>query len=83
MKIIRITALWCMSCLSMKRTWKKVFKDIENLEIEDLDFDEDNDLVKKLPELIVYKNDIEIMRITGEKTKKEMQRIISELNEKS
>ncbi|XFA99192.1 thioredoxin family protein [Candidatus Izemoplasma sp. B36] len=89
MKIVRVTALWCMSCLSMKRTWKKVFSDIENLEINDLDFDEDHDLVKKLnigkilPELIVYKNDIEIMRIIGEKTKKEMQRIISELNEKS
>lgn len=89
MKIVRVTALWCMSCLTMKRTWKKVFSDIENLEIKDLDYDEDHDLVKKLnignilPELIVYKNDIEIMRIIGEKTKKEMQRIFSELNEKS
>ena len=31
MKIIRVTAMWCMSCLAMKRTWKKVFKEIPDL----------------------------------------------------
>lgn len=87
MKIIRVTALWCMSCLTMKKTWKKVLNNIPNLEILDYDYDFDSETVKELhigkilPELIVYKNNQEITRIIGEKSKKEMETIFEELDE--
>ena len=88
MKIYRITAMWCMSCLAMKKIWKNVFKDIEDLQIIDIDYDESKELIetlkvgKILPELIVYKGNKEI-RIVGEKTKKEMYQILEGLNEKT
>ncbi len=85
MKIIRITALWCMSCLSMKKTWRKTFKDYPDIEIVDYDFDIDKEKIQKynigkiLPELIVYINNQEVRRIIGEKTYKEFKKIIEEL----
>ncbi|OQX94146.1 MAG: hypothetical protein B6I17_00375 [Tenericutes bacterium 4572_104] len=89
MKIIRITAMWCMSCLAMKKTWKKTFKDYKDIEIIDYDFDIDKEKIQKynvgkvLPELIVYINDLEVKRIVGEKTYKEFKKIIEELHEKN
>jgi len=89
MKIIRITAMWCMSCLAMKKTWKKTFKDYKDIEIIDYDFDIDKEKIQKynvgkvLPELIVYINDLEVKRIVGEKTYKEFKKTIEELHEKN
>jgi len=62
MKIVRITALWCVSCLVMQKTWKKVFSEIDDVEIIDFDYDEDFEKIKELnvgktlPVLIVYSN---------------------------
>lgn len=87
MKIVRITAMWCMSCLAMKKTWKKAFKDYPEIEIIDLDYDFNSDEVKPyevgkiLPVLIIYKNGEEVQRIIGEKSLKEMNSIIEVLNE--
>jgi len=87
MKVIRVTALWCMSCLTMKKTWKKVFKEMPNLEIIDYDYDFDSEIVQELhigkilPELIVYKNNQEVTRIIGEKTKKQLETIFEGLDE--
>jgi thiol-disulfide isomerase/thioredoxin len=89
MKIIRITAMWCMSCLSMKKTWNKALKNYPDIEVIDLDYDFNEEEVKKynvgkiLPELIVFNNGIEIERIIGEKSSKEMQKILEVLNEKN
>ncbi|MBI9010023.1 MAG: thioredoxin family protein [Tenericutes bacterium] len=89
MKIVRITAMWCMSCLSMKKTWKKALKEYPNIDIIDLDFDFNEEEVKKynvgktLPELIVFNDGVEIKRIVGEKTLKEMNQILEVLNEKN
>ncbi|MCK5731779.1 MAG: thioredoxin family protein [Tenericutes bacterium] len=89
MKIVRVTAMWCMSCLVMKRVWKKVFSDYSDLEIIDLDYDTDNEQIKALniggvlPELIIYKDNQEVKRIIGEKSKKEMFKILEEINEEN
>ncbi len=89
MKIIRITALWCMSCLAMKKIWKLVFDSREDIEIIDYDYDMDFEKIQKLnvgkilPELIVYKNDVEVLRIIGEKSYKKLAAIIKELDEKN
>ncbi|HOO44527.1 MAG TPA: thioredoxin domain-containing protein [Bacillota bacterium] len=88
MKIVRVTAMWCMSCLAMKNIWKKVFAEYPDIEIIDFDIDFDQEKVKPyqvgqiLPELIVFKEGVEIRRIIGEKSKKEMKKILEELNEK-
>jgi len=85
MKAVRITALWCMSCLVMRSRYDKVFKDYGIDHVTDLDFDEDDisayDVGKVLPEVIIYKDDQEIIRLTGEKSKKELKRIFSSLNQ--
>lgn len=81
-KIIRIKALWCMSCLVMEKTWKKVFLEFPRVEIIDYDYDDDRDKIDDLevgnvlPLLIVYKDDKEISRISGEKSYKEMIEIL-------
>ena len=88
MKIIRITAMWCMSCLAMKKTWKKTFKDYPEIEIIDFDYDFNQEEVKQyavgkiLPVLIVFRDNQEINRIVGEKSLKDMKNIIEGLNER-
>ncbi|MBU1145761.1 MAG: thioredoxin family protein [Firmicutes bacterium] len=78
MKILRITALWCSSCLIMKSRWKVVFETFNEIELIDYDYDQDEKLIKQLqigqilPVLIVFQNDIEVARIIGEKSVKEL-----------
>ncbi len=87
MKIIRVTALWCMSCLAMKGVWKKVFSSRENLDIIDYDYDDDQSQIESLnigdvlPVLIIYKNNQEVKRVIGEKSKKELERIMKEIED--
>lgn len=89
MTVIRVTALWCMSCLSMKRTWQKVFKDHPEIEIIDYDYDFDQDKIKAyqigkiLPELVFIKDGVVVQRIVGEKSKKEMIKLLEVLDEKN
>jgi len=72
MKIIKIGAIWCGGCLVMSKVWenlKKIYSDIEFME---LDYDMDEEEVKKynvgdiLPVFIFYKNEVEVKRIIGE-----------------
>lgn len=73
MKIIKIGAIWCPGCLSMKSKWKKVTEILNDLNITELDYDIDNELIKKynigtkLPVVIFLSdNDNELERIIGE-----------------
>lgn len=89
MKVVRVTALWCMSCLSMKRVWNKTFKAYPEIEIIDYDYDFDQEKVKAyqvgkiLPELVFIKDDVVVARAIGEKSKKEMIKLLEVLNEKN
>jgi thiol-disulfide isomerase/thioredoxin len=82
MKIIKITASWCPSCLIMNQVIDDiVFK--YNLEMKSLDFDLDQNEVEKynvdtiLPVLIkTDDNNNEISRIKGEHSKKEIEAFI-------
>lgn len=84
MKIIRINALWCPACLISKTIWKDLEKIYKNIEYIDYDYDLDNNEITNfevgdiLPVVIVIKDNKEIKRLIGEKTKKE---IIKELEE--
>ena len=71
-KIVVISAVWCPSCLILKKHLKKLKEEYE-LEIETLDYDFDEDEVKeynvgdKLPVIIANDN-----RLVGEKTYEEI-----------
>ena len=82
MKIIRISAVWCGSCIKMKNVWKEVEKDY-NLDITNYDYDFDEEEVKKynvgniLPVAIFFDdNGNEIKRLIGEKTKEEIESVL-------
>lgn len=78
MKIKRISAIWCPSCLIMQSRWKKIEEKYPNIFFEDYDYDENEEVCKslevgkKLPVCIFYKDDREVDRMIGEKSEKEM-----------
>ena len=82
MKIIRISAVWCGSCIKMKNVWKEV-ENRHNLNIINYDYDFDEDEVKKynvgsiLPVAIFLDDDgNEIKRLVGEKTIEEIESVV-------
>ena len=84
MKVIKITAVWCGTCLIMNKTWNKILKEKE-IETINLDYDMDEeevekyDVGKKLPVFIFEKDNQEIKRVVGEHSYEEMLEIVSEL----
>lgn len=83
MKIVKISAIWCGACLIMNKVWNKL-KNNYKFEALEFDLDMDEEEVKKynpgdkLPVFIVYDNDEEIFRLTGEFDEEEF---ISKLEE--
>lgn len=78
MKIIKITAMWCPSCLIMNDLITDIVNE-SSFELISYDFDIDQDMVEKynvgtiLPVLIkLDDNDNEIKRINGEHSKEEI-----------
>ena len=84
MKIIKINAMWCPGCLISKGIWNDIENEYPNNEYLNLDYDLDEEEVSKydvgdiLPVVIFEDNGVEIKRIIGEKSKKE---IISEVGD--
>ena len=82
MKVIKVGAVWCGSCLNMKHIWNEIEK-LYNIETVSLDYDFDEEEVKKynvgdkLPvSIILDDNDVELERVIGEKKKQEIVDII-------
>lgn len=79
MKIIKIDAVWCMSCLIMKSRLNDVIKDLD-IDILSLDYDTDDidkyNVGDVLPVYIKYKNDKEVERLIGEHSKNELERFL-------
>ena len=71
MKIIRISAIWCGSCIGMKNVWNEIVK-TNDLDITNYDYDIDTDMVKKynigkiLPVSIFLNKEEEVERLIGE-----------------
>lgn len=89
MKIIKIGAVWCPGCLVMKKVWKNIMTDYENINIIEYDYDMDSEEVVKynpgkiLPVVIFMdKNNNEIDRIIGETKEEVLRRKIDEYNDK-
>ena len=85
MKVVKINAVWCSGCLVMNKIWNNILKSHE-IETINLDYDMDEEIVKEynvgeiLPVFIFYKNDVEVMRIVGEKSEKELLKVIEEMD---
>lgn len=84
MKVIKITAIWCSACLIMNKIWNQMIEEYEIKTIElDLDQDEEEAMSYQpgdtLPVFIFIKDQKEVKRITGEKSKSELIQIIEEL----
>lgn len=84
MKIIRINAMWCSGCLSMKKIWKEIENEYPNLNIITYDYDMDSEEIEKynvgqiLPVIIFQKENAE-KRLIGEKSKEQIIEVIEEL----
>lgn len=85
MKIVRISAMWCSGCLVMKKIWKNLEQKYSDIEYIDLDYDYDEEEVKKynvgkiVPINIFYKEDKEIERLVGEKSIDEVEEVIKKV----
>lgn len=83
-KIIVISAVWCPSCLILKKDLKKIKQEYENLEIETLDYDFDEEEVikynvdNKLPVIIALKDNKEVSRLIGEKNYQEIKDFLND-----
>ena len=77
MKIIRISAIWCSSCIIMKSRFNEIIKNY-NIEVIDYDYDIDEEEVSKLnvgnilPVYIKINNEKEVSRLVGEHSKDEI-----------
>lgn len=73
-KLLVVSAVWCPSCLIMKKHLKKLNTEYPNLDIEYLDYDLDEEEVNKyeigstLPVIILENNE----RLLGEKKYEEI-----------
>ena len=81
MKIVRISAIWCGSCIQMKNIWKEIEKEYD---LDTVSYDIDFDIEAKkyntgdiLP-VSIFLNDKgeELERLVGEKTKEEIIKVI-------
>ncbi len=85
MKIIKISALWCPACLITNKALDKYLNENKDIEIVNLDYDFDEEEVKKynvgtiLPVLIFEKDNKEVLRLIGEKNYDEIKKAVGEL----
>ena len=75
-KIVVISAVWCPSCLILKKHLKKLKNEYPNIDMDILDYDFDEVSIykvgDKLPIIISLDNDKEINRLIGEKNYEEI-----------
>lgn len=83
MKLVRISAIWCSSCIITYPIWNKIKEKYPNFEYVELDYDMDDitnyEVNEILPVIIIYKENTEIARLIGEKTELEISNKIEEL----
>lgn len=85
MEFIRISAIWCSSCIVMYKDWNKLKENYPNYEYCEYDYDMDTEVVEKfnigntIPVVIAMKDGKEIGRMIGEKNYKELDAWIKEV----
>lgn len=81
MKIIKISAIWCPACIITNNVFNKIKKEY-NFELQELDYDFDEEEVKKynvgdiLPVIIFTEDNKEVERLIGEKNYKEIEEVL-------
>lgn len=77
MKIIRVSAIWCSSCIIMKSRFNEIIRNFD-IEVIDYDYDIDEEEINELnignvlPVYIKIDNGKEVSRLVGEHTKDEI-----------
>ena len=83
MKLVRISAVWCVSCIITNKVWlslKDKYKDYEYIELDyDMDDIEKYNTGDLLPVIIIFKEGIEVKRIIGETTLTDIEKILGEI----
>ena len=90
MKVLKFGAVWCNSCLVMRPRWTEIEKENPDLKTEYFDFDQDTRAVEKykvdegvLPVFIFLdKKGEELVRLTGELSKKDLLSLIEKYKDK-
>ncbi len=81
-KMTLITAVWCPSCLIMRPRYQNFVSKNPEIQLRELDFDTDEGMVrplsigKTLPVVIVENESRELIRIVGEKSPHEIERLL-------
>ena len=88
MKLIKVTAVWCLSCILMNERINNAIKG-KDIDLIEYDYDDDEDIIEKynigkiLPVLIITDdNGKELKRSIGEKTEKELNEFLEGCEEK-
>ncbi len=84
MKIVRISAIWCSSCIVTYQKWLTLKEKHPNIEFIELDYDMDDiekyHVKEILPVTIFMNEEVELSRIEGEFSLKDIEGVIE--NEK-
>ena len=82
MKIVKISAVWCSSCIIMKSRFNEIIKD-KDIEVISLDYDIDEidmyNVGEILPVFIKLENNKEVDMLVGEHSKKEIESFIGDV----
>lgn len=81
MKVIKISAMWCSSCIIMNNIFNKLKASYPTIEFLEYDYDMDEDIVKtynpgEILPVIIFEVEKEVERIKGEHSFKEIETII-------
>ena len=90
MKVLKIGAVWCNSCLVMKPRWEEIEKKHDWLKTEYFEYDDNQEVIEKyniesekLPVFIFLdKNGNELERVSGEPSVSEIEKILMRLKDK-
>ena len=81
MEIIKFSAEWCGPCKAYKNIFDKVVSEYSNISVIEADVDKDDSItvkygIRSVPTTIIVKNDVELDRIAGIITGKELKTCI-------
>lgn len=83
MKLVRISAVWCSSCILTEKIWNTLKENHSEFEYVDLDYDfddiEEYNIGEIIPVIIIYKDGIEVSRIIGETSLDEVEKKLGEV----